>query len=68
MNFRIVVLQFAEAGLLADISNMYAEGDAKPLDSITFKASGTPVAYSAANEVLVLYYNKDMFDNLITVN
>jgi len=56
------VLQFAEAGLLADISNMYAKGDAKPLDSITFKASGTPVAYSAANEVLVLYYNKDMFD------
>lgn len=56
------VLQFAEAGLLADISGMYAEGDAKPLDSITFKSEGTPVAYSAANEVLVLYYNKDMFD------
>lgn len=56
------LLQFAESGLLADVSTMYGANDAKPLDSLTFKYKGAPVAYSAANEVLVLYYNKDMFD------
>jgi multiple sugar transport system substrate-binding protein len=56
------VLQFAENGLLADVSGMYGPDDSKPLESITFKYEGKPVAYSAANEILVLYYNKDMFD------
>lgn len=56
------VLQFAQQGLLADISTMYGEGDAKPLDCVTFKYQDAPVAYSAANEILLLYYNKDMFD------
>ncbi len=56
------VLQFAEQGLLADISEMYAGSDSKPLDCVTFKYENKPVAYSAANEVLLLYYNKDMFD------
>lgn len=54
------VLNFAENGLLADISEMYAEGEAKPLDSLTFKFDGTPVAYSAANEVLNTWYNIDL--------
>lgn len=54
------VLKFAENGLLADIGNMYGENDAKPLDSLTFKYNGTPVAYSAANEVLNLWYNIDL--------
>lgn len=54
------VLKFAENGLLADISGMYGEGDAKPLDCLTFKYDGTPVAYSAANEVLNLWYNIDL--------
>ncbi|MFQ8982488.1 MAG: hypothetical protein ACLR6I_19820 [Waltera sp.] len=35
------VLKFAENGLLADISSMYGEGDAKPLDALTFKYQGT---------------------------
>ena len=56
------VLDFAEKGLLADVSSMYEGADAMPLDCITFKSNGTPVAYSAANEILLLYYNKDMFD------
>lgn len=56
------VLQFAENGLLYDISDMYGAGDSKPLDSLAFKYQGTPVAYSAANEILLMYYNKDMFD------
>ena len=53
------VLDFASDGLLYDISSMYEGADSMPLDSITFKSEGKPVAYSAANEVLSLYYNKD---------
>ncbi|HPZ16297.1 MAG TPA: sugar ABC transporter substrate-binding protein [Sphaerochaeta sp.] len=56
------VLQFAENGLLYDITDMYGVGDAKPLDSLAFRYQGKPVAYSAANEVLLMFYNKDMFD------
>ena len=57
------VLQFATTGYLADISGMYGAGESKPLESIAFKGpDGKTVAYSAANEVLVLYYNKAMFD------
>lgn len=56
------VLDFASKGLLADISSMYEGADAMPLESITFKSEGKPVAYSAANEILFMYYNKDMFD------
>ncbi|MDA3957092.1 sugar ABC transporter substrate-binding protein [Oceanispirochaeta sp.] len=56
------VLQFAESGLLADVSGMYGPNDSKPLDSLTFKYDNKPIAYSAANEILLMYYNKDMFD------
>ena len=56
------VLQFADSGLLYDVSDMYGASDSKPLDSLTFKYEGNPVAYSAANEILLMYYNKDMFD------
>jgi multiple sugar transport system substrate-binding protein len=56
-------LQFATNGLLADISGMYGSGESKPLDSLAFKGpDGKTVAYSVANEILLLYYNKDMFD------
>ena len=57
------VLAFANAGLLADVSGMYEGKDSQPLDCVTFKNEGvTPVAYSGCNEILMLYYNKDMFD------
>lgn len=57
------VLAFASAGLLADVSDMYEGRDSRPLDCVTFKNEGvTPVAYSGCNEILMLYYNKDMFD------
>lgn len=56
------VLQWAEQGMLADISSMYGESDSKPLDCLAFRYEGKPVAYSAANEIILLYYNKDMFD------
>ena len=58
------VLNFAENGLLADISTMYEEGEAKPLECLTFKFDGTPVAYSAANEVLNLWYNADLLKDV----
>lgn len=56
------LLQWAKQGVLADISTMFGEGEAKPLDSLTYKYEGKPVAYANANEILLLYYNKDMFD------
>lgn len=55
---------FAANGLLYDISGMYAEGESKPLDSLTFKYKGTPVAYSAANEVLNLWFNIDLLKEI----
>ena len=56
-------LQYATNGLLADISGMYGAGESKPLDSLAFKGpDGKTVAYSVANEILLLYYNKAMFD------
>ncbi len=58
------VLKFAENGLLADISKMYGEGDAKPLDALTFRYEDKPVAYSAANEVLNLWYNIDLLNEI----
>lgn len=58
------VLTFAQNGMLYDISSMYGEGESKPLDSITFKCDGTPVAYSAANEVLNLWYNTDLLQEI----
>lgn len=56
------LLAFANAGLIADASHMYDGKDSQPLDCVTFKADGVPVAFSGCNEVLLLYYNKDMFD------
>ena len=55
-------LQWATQGVLADLSDMYDGTEDKPLDYLAFKYDGKPVAYSVANEILVLYYNKDMFD------
>ncbi|NLO85148.1 MAG: sugar ABC transporter substrate-binding protein [Clostridiales bacterium] len=57
------VLAFANAGLLADVSDMYEGKDSQPLDCVTFKNEGvTPVAFSGCNEILMMFYNKDMFD------
>jgi multiple sugar transport system substrate-binding protein len=61
MNERIIT-QWAVDGMLADVSQMYADSPSKPLDSLAFMYEGTPVAYSTANEILLMYYNRDMFD------
>lgn len=56
------VIQWSSEGMLNDVSSMYEGSDSKPLDSLAYKYQGKTVAYAAANEILLLYYNKDMFD------
>ncbi|WP_138754246.1 ABC transporter substrate-binding protein [Paenibacillus sinopodophylli] len=56
------VIQWSSEGMLNDVSAMYEGSDSKPLDSLAYKHQGNTVAYAAANEILLLYYNKDMFD------
>jgi len=56
-----MAIQFAAADLLADVSGMYP-ADAAPLKSLTFTYKGKAVGYSSGNEVLLLYYNKKLFD------
>ena len=57
------VASFAESGLLADVSSMFTDPNDMPLDSLAFKdKNGNVIAYSMANEILVVFYNRDMFD------
>ncbi|AWV32399.1 sugar ABC transporter substrate-binding protein [Paenibacillus sp. FSL H7-0716] len=56
------VVQWSTQGMLNDVNTMYEGSDSKPLDSLAYKYQGKTVAYAAANEILLLYYNKDMFD------
>ena len=56
------VIGWARDGLLGNV-DIYAGQDNLPLDYITFKNEGKVVAYSAANEVLALWFNKKMFDD-----
>lgn len=55
-------LQWASQGMLADVSSMYDGQDAKPLRSATFTYQGNDIAYAVANNSLLLFYNKAMFD------
>ena len=55
------VLGWARDGLMSDV-DIYAGQENLPLDYLAFKYNGKTVAYSAANEVLGLWYNKKMFD------
>ncbi len=56
------VIGWARDGLLSDV-DIYAGQENMPLDYLAFKYNGKTVAYSAANEVLGLWYNKKMFDD-----
>lgn len=56
-----MAIRYAQAGLLANVSDMFPADD-KPLDSLAFNYKGTTVGYSSGNEVLLLYYNKKLFD------
>lgn len=55
------VITWAMEGKLADVSSMYS-GASTPLDQLAFKYKGKVVAYSCANNIIALYYNKKMFD------
>ena len=54
-------IAWARDGLLSDV-DIYAGQENLPLDYLAFKYDGKTVGYSSANEVLALWYNKDMFD------
>jgi len=56
-----MTIRYAAAGLLADLGAMY-QPDERPLESLAFTYKGKVVGYSCANEVLVLYYNRKLFD------
>jgi multiple sugar transport system substrate-binding protein len=57
-----MAIRYAAAGVLADVSDMYTAAEA-PLKSLAFTYKGKVVAYSCADEILVLYYNKKLFDD-----
>ncbi len=59
------VLKWAENGMLMDLTEMFESEDmmAKKLDTVQFVSKdGKVVGASVANEVPVLFYNKDLFD------
>ena len=56
-----MTIRYAAAGLLADMGSVYKPDEA-PLKSLAFTYKGKIVGYSCADEVLLLYYNKKMFD------
>ena len=56
-----MTIRYAASGILADVSDMYPASEA-PLKSLAFTYKGKVVGYSSANEVLVTYYNKKLFD------
>ena len=51
----------ARTGLMSNY-DLYEGQPSRPLDCIIFKDEGKPVAYSTANEILALWYNKELFD------
>ena len=56
------VIGWARDGLLMAY-DIYEGETNLPLDYITFKYEGETIAYSAANEVLAIWYNRQMFDD-----
>jgi multiple sugar transport system substrate-binding protein len=56
------VLRWAANDMLLDLSSMFGPNDDQPLATSTFTYQGKPVAYSLANETILLYFNKDIFD------
>lgn len=60
MMMETAVIPYAKEGMFADVSDMF-KGQ-KVLDSLAFTYDGEVMAYSSANEILLLYYNRDMFD------
>ena len=61
MALESTVIGWAREGLLMSI-DIFAGQQNRPLEYLAFKDGGKTVAYSGANEVLALWYNRDMFD------
>jgi multiple sugar transport system substrate-binding protein len=55
------VISWALAGKLADVSDLYQ--DEKPLPQLAFTYQGRTVAYSEANEVIIIIYSRKAFDD-----
>jgi len=55
------VIGWSRNGLLMPIDIFEGQAN-RPIEYLAFKDGGNTVAYSAANEVLALWYNRDMFD------
>lgn len=55
------IMGWARAGIMST-DDIYKDVSDKPLPYLAFKDGGTTVAYSAANEVLALWYNRALFD------
>jgi multiple sugar transport system substrate-binding protein len=56
------VLRWATNDMLLDLSSMFGPDDDQPLAASTFTYQEKPVAYFLANEIWLLYFNKDIFD------
>lgn len=56
-----MVIPYSVNNMLLDSGDMF-KGDSQPIETVAFKYDGKTVAYSSANEIIILYYNKDMFD------
>jgi multiple sugar transport system substrate-binding protein len=57
-------LKWAESGVLQDLSSYFKDGSLPAkLETLKFQTpDGQTVGYSVANEVILLYYNKALFD------
>ena len=55
------VIGWARNGLLMPL-DIYEGQEHRPLEYLAFRDGGETVAYSAANEILALWFNRDMFD------
>ena len=55
------VMSWAEQGMLLPAGDMFAGFEEAPLDTLAFRFGGEVVGYSVANEILLNFYNRDMF-------
>ena len=56
------VLRWASNNMLLDLTDLFQTIEEQPIDAVAFRYRGRTVAYSLANEIALLYYNRDMFD------
>jgi multiple sugar transport system substrate-binding protein len=58
------IMKYNAMGILADLSDLFDSGKInKKLDAVTIKSSeGKTLGVGLSNQLVLLYYNKDMFD------